>query len=328
MRYTISLFTALVLIGCTPPKALKMDNITASGSLIDPKGIIAPMNAPEYVQAGYNKVYSLCTTYFDDLISEKNSVGFAGDISSAGGAAAAAIMGIASVSSGAIGGMGAGVGFLTATINSFDKHELVTPYPDETKSLILKALNEFASSNSPSTTTDAGQAVDRVQQYAEMCTYSGISRFAKEALTKADVTTIGNNVNILTPQDTVYVGQIQTALNGTLLNFDQLAWLRVYVGAPDTITEPNKDDIKILTDEFSTSVKLFTTDNKDPASDGSNLLDYKNDKIILIRNALDKMYNNNIKFKSRVDNLNAQFHTNKVIPTTNPSNTPKSVSVM
>lgn len=144
------------------------------------------LSRKEFIAAGYNKVYSACTEYFDALIKLKNNSAHESEVSNAVGTAATTIMGLAQAYSPAVGITSAGFGLISNYFNSYDKNELLTPYPDETKGLILDAMRLYAEKNPPTNDllTDSG-ALARVYQYAEMCTYSGISRYAKETLTKS-----------------------------------------------------------------------------------------------------------------------------------------------
>lgn len=136
----------------------------------------------EFIAAGYNKAYGLCTDYFDALIKAKNNTAFYSESIAAAGNAATTIMGLAKAYSPTVGIVSAGFGVINSALLGYDKNELITPYPDETKGLILKALDEFYNANPPIETQTDGEAINRVLKYTEMCTYSGISRFAKVTL--------------------------------------------------------------------------------------------------------------------------------------------------
>ena len=136
----------------------------------------------DYTAAGYNYVYRQCSNYFDSLILYQNKTHFTNDIVVAGGSGSGAILGLAKASSAAIGGLAAGVGFVTSAINSFDNRALITPYPNETKTLILSALDTYRGSYPPAGARTPAEAIVNVQHFAELCTYSGITRAAKQAL--------------------------------------------------------------------------------------------------------------------------------------------------
>ncbi|QJU59677.1 hypothetical protein HL653_19670 [Sphingomonas sp. AP4-R1] len=146
---------------------------------------VDPITPADYTDAGYSYVFRQCNTYFDTLIRLQHKTGFGSDMVGAGGATAGAVLGLAKASSMAIGIVAAGFGFLGTAVTSFDRRALITPYPDETKTLIIGALNRYRAAFPPSSIRTPGEAHANVQRYAELCTYSGITRAAKEALSNA-----------------------------------------------------------------------------------------------------------------------------------------------
>jgi len=178
MKFFFILLNVFIMQGC----------MTATPTMKNAIDVTQPdlkhLNRKEFIAAGYNKTYGLCTDYFDALIRAKNNTAFFGESIAAAGNAATTIMGLAKAYSPAIGMVSAGFGAISSALFDFDKDELMTPYPDETKGLILKALEEFSNANPPMQTQTDGEAINRVLQYTEMCTYSGISRFAKVTLAK------------------------------------------------------------------------------------------------------------------------------------------------
>lgn len=138
----------------------------------------------DYTAAGYNYVYRQCSNYFDSLILYQNKVGYASDLTVAGGTSLGAILGIAKSSAAAISGVAAGVGFASAALTAFQNRALITPYPNETKTLILSALDTYRAKNAPDAMTTPAEAITNVQHFAELCTYSGITRAAKQALSQ------------------------------------------------------------------------------------------------------------------------------------------------
>jgi len=234
-KWLLLLLTPWLVDGCSewsfgpePPKMVESSDVTAQFTSHEDMAF-KTMTPAQYVATGYNLVYSNCTNYFDALIKLQNQTGFVKDTTIAGGSAAGAILGLAKASSAVIGGLAAGVGFAAATIDSFDKRALVTPYPDETKSLILAALDKFSSDAPADTTSSPGIAIARVQHYAELCTYSGISRFAKQALQAAKLGSDNQQGSILTDADKVSAAGIAGLLKTTQqLSQDQLALLYWY----------------------------------------------------------------------------------------------------
>lgn len=185
-----------------------------------------PVTPAEYTAAGYNYVYRQCNNYFDSLILLQNESGFSGDLIVASGSALGTILGLARASSVAIGAIAATTGFATATVNSYNSRALMTPYPNETKSLIISALDSYRAKFPPNSISDAPEAILNVQHFAELCTYSGITRAAKQALATASGTVqqVGKgDVSVLVAAITAQLGAPDT------LKPRQLAALYGYV---------------------------------------------------------------------------------------------------
>jgi len=152
---------------------------------------ITPAN---YTAAGYSYVYRQCSNYFDTLILYQNKVNFANDEVVTGGSSLGAVLGLVKASSAAVGAVAAGVGFVSSSLTAFNNRALITPYPNETKTMILNALDVYRSKYAPNQMTSASEAILNVQHFAELCTYSGITRAAKQALSnyKGDVISSSN----------------------------------------------------------------------------------------------------------------------------------------
>lgn len=140
--------------------------------------------ASECTQEGYDNVYKACVGYFDVLIHAKNENKISSDIISSANKYQATILAALSTATPAIAVSTSVIGFIGSIFESFDKNLLI-PYPDETKSLILAALAAHKQLYPPSKAKSDGEAREFVQMYAEMCTYSGISRFSRQALQNA-----------------------------------------------------------------------------------------------------------------------------------------------
>ncbi len=144
-------------------------------------------DAPAYVYNGYNNIYRLCNVYFDNLILAQNKDAFSNDLAVSSGSTVGTILGLAKSSAAAIGIIAAGTGFASSVIQSYSNRALMTPYPSETKTLVITALDAYQQQTPSTSAQNKLQAISMVQHYAELCTYSGISRLAKQAISSATI---------------------------------------------------------------------------------------------------------------------------------------------
>jgi hypothetical protein len=143
----------------------------------------------EYVGVGYASTYEACSNYFDVLIRSQNMTAYSGDIARSVGATGIALNALrkdAELAQREIVRWTAATGLVTTIIDAFDDRALMTPYPTETKTLILRALTTYEQRNPPSAADTRAEALSFVAGYAEMCTYSGVTRFSKQALSNAE----------------------------------------------------------------------------------------------------------------------------------------------
>ena len=194
------------------------------------------IRAEEYTAAGYSYVYRQCSNYFDGLIMLQNENGFNGDLVSASGSAVATIMGLVRASSASIGAIAATTGFASTTFNAFNTRALMTPYPTETKTLILGGLDDYRAKYPPDASKDAATAILNVQHYAELCTYSGITRAAKKALAavKIEASPAGGDAAAgTTPQPSAEALALRAGISAKLkvatMKPKEFAWLIEYV---------------------------------------------------------------------------------------------------
>jgi hypothetical protein len=140
------------------------------------------------LQIYYNTTYKLCSDYFDNLIEIQNQTHYTGDVLTAGATMATAMITLRknmTDAANSIARIAAGGAFANAIVSKFDERALMTPYPTETKGLILAAMSAYETHVKPSTVDDPYLAQSHAMHYAELCTYSGITRSAKEALNAA-----------------------------------------------------------------------------------------------------------------------------------------------
>ncbi|WP_133244949.1 hypothetical protein [Caulobacter radicis] len=198
-----------------------------------------------YVEAGYYGVDKACNAYFDNLIQAQNIAGFSSDAITAAGAAGASVEALrknSALAARQLARIAAGGALANAVVGAYDRRALMTPYPSETKTLIVEALYKFRQENPLSDVRTGAQAALVVERYAEICTYSGITRFAKLALSRAPTPAVTN------PPSTMLNGAQVAAAGGieALLKVDagslsdrQLAILQYYVNElPDPAAAP------------------------------------------------------------------------------------------
>lgn len=137
----------------------------------------------KYQKVGYEIVERECGNFFDSLDRTEDRLNFTRQELTLGGTAAAGIL--AALKAGISPITIAGIAFPLAasSIDNSKNTLLITPYPDETYGLIKAALKAFR--DGASTPTDIYDAVGQVQNYAALCTYSGIHQLAKQALATA-----------------------------------------------------------------------------------------------------------------------------------------------
>lgn len=271
------------LTGCSTaldrfgPQAPMLPSPAAVGKLAeDTNREAARAGSPaEYVQYGYNLNFETCSAYFDALIKLQNQTRYTGDLVTAGGTAVSAMVGLrknAEDAANSLVRIAAGSSFLGTVLSSFDERALMTPYPTETKTLILDGLSQFEARALPASAITYSQATMLVQRHAELCTYSGISRAAKQALTRARPQQDDEPApSKLTAQDNEKVTRISFALlmGSSRLDERQIALLHYYLNTKPTAFK-DTDRAEALLAELPAGVaKLLRKGDgtlKDPAT--------------------------------------------------------------
>lgn len=188
-----------------------------------------------YVAAGYVLTYDKCTTYFNNLIELQNQTNFTSDVFAATGTMTSAMVSLrknATDAAKSLARIAAGASFVSTLFSNYEDRLLMTPYPSETKSLILAGLNTFEKDAPPSGVTTSYEAAMLVQKYAELCTYSGITRAAKQAIANARPENAeSDSKSILSQEDRINALSVSFALdlNGAALTDRQIAVLYYYL---------------------------------------------------------------------------------------------------
>lgn len=218
----------------------------------------------EYVGFGYAKVYQSCSAYFDVLIRSQNLAGYSGDIARSAGATGIALNTLradAELAQREIVRWTAVTGLVTTIIDAFDDRALMTPYPTETKTLILRALTAYEERNPPGAADSRAEALSFVAGYAEMCTYSGATRFAKQALSNAEPRPGGPTA--ISPAEQALLKALAITLGDASapLSLRQVAILEYHFNMQPTWDAGSKQR-KALLAELPAGVKAQLVDNK------------------------------------------------------------------
>jgi hypothetical protein len=176
-----------VIAGCqtpTPPTAPAPADLNQEATALSNAASIAGVkDAATYVRVGYELVDRECGTFFDALDKAEDQATFARQELTLGGAGAAGILSALKAGTVPITITGIAVPLVANSIENYQNTKLLTPYPDETYSLIKAALKSYqAAATAP---VDIYDAAHLVQGYASICTYAGIHQLAKQALNNA-----------------------------------------------------------------------------------------------------------------------------------------------
>lgn len=193
-RTTISLGLAAVLLtGCGKVNPITVpvpEDVTKATTAM---AEAARSNTPDsYVRVGFALVESQCHAFFDVLDKAQDQATYARRELTLAGGAAAGILAALKAGIVPITVTGIAVPFVVDSIGAYNDVILFTPYPDETGALVKDALSTYRE-NIKQQPADIYDAVRLVQNYAAICTYSGIHQLAKQALAKASTTDQGPN---------------------------------------------------------------------------------------------------------------------------------------
>jgi hypothetical protein len=181
----IGLFGLAACTDITPPTTPAPATIATEANALAQAQLAGDPN--KYVKVGYELVERECGNFFDALDKAEDQATFASQELNLAGTAAAGILG--ALKAGVTPITIAGIAFPLApnSILNYQKSLLLTAYPDETYSLVKSGLKTYCdNSGNPA---DIYDAVGLVQNYAAICTYSGIHSLAKQAIATATTTT-------------------------------------------------------------------------------------------------------------------------------------------
>lgn len=276
MARVLALVFVLPLSGCLSSGVFgpKPPLIPGPGELHSAYTNMNTMTGPpaEYVGAGYAEVYKSCGDYFDNLILAQNVAGFTGDVARGVGTTGVTIAALrqnAALAQREIIKWSAGTALVGTIIDSYNDRALMTPYPSETKTLILRALTTYEERNPPRAADTRPEALSFVAAYAEMCTYSGVTRFAKQALANAEPKPAPGNTPTSSAADQGYLKAVATTLGdpAAQLNLRQAALLHYHLVGSPTWDESKPEEVahrKALISELPETVKGNFLNQKEP----------------------------------------------------------------
>jgi hypothetical protein len=222
----------------------------------------ATLDPAEFTQAGYRIVFTECSQYFDSIVKTDNGLKMTKADVVAAGSAAAVIAALSKASAKTIGIVAAAFGFGVAVIDNFDQYSFATPYPTQTRGLILKALAAYRQSNSPETAKTISDASDLIAGYANLCTYSGIAELAAESISKATPTDVSKNGPLFTDAQKTALQPINTILAlpaGTQLTDNDYV---VLAAIADPTTDGNTALLDAIVATISSNIPPATVANK------------------------------------------------------------------
>lgn len=195
LRRTASMFVVLLLLsGCqtignqmglsaeevSPPKGVEL--ITSAAALNTAMTTSSGVTPVQVAELGYSTVSDSCDLYFASLIKANNRLQLTKADLTSFGSAAAVISTLTGATPKVIGGTAALFGLASSITSNFEQYAFATPYPVQTNVLITKALAAYAEAAPPSSMVTIQQAVASVSGYARLCSFTGISVLAQQAI--------------------------------------------------------------------------------------------------------------------------------------------------
>lgn len=257
-RFASAMLTVLCLSGCqtignkmglsaeevTPPKGV--DLITSAAALNTAMTANNGVTPTQVAELGYSTVSDSCDLYFAALIKANNRLQLTKADLTSFGTAAAVISTLTGATPKVIGGTAALFGLASSITSNFEQYAFATPYPVQTNMLITKALTVYAEAAPPSSMLTIQQAVASVAGYARLCSFTGISVLAQQAIAAAvPVNTAGTSSIFSTSDRTQYLN-----------NVDALVAL-----AGKTLAETDYAKLAVMADSATTPAQFATLQN-------------------------------------------------------------------
>lgn len=191
----------------------------------------------QVAELGYSTVSDSCDLYFSALIKANNRLQLTKADLTSFGTAAAVISTLTGAAPKVIGGTAALFGLASSITSNFEQYAFATPYPVQTSMLITNALMVYSQAAPPSSMVTIQQAVASVAGYARLCSFTGISVLAQQAIAAGvPVNTAGTSSIFSTSDRTQYLNSVDALLavaGKTLADTDYVA---LAVMADSTVT--------------------------------------------------------------------------------------------
>ena len=133
-----------------------------------------PEQVRRHVRAGMALSDLYCDTYFRRISRRWNERLFLRDTTNDVGAAISAILGIANAGSGLTGAVGAAFGLADSRFRNYDQIFVVSPDLPALQRLVRQKREELRTSIEANLPQDFYGAQDRILEYAELCSYTGM----------------------------------------------------------------------------------------------------------------------------------------------------------
>lgn len=226
-RVCTATLLAVALSGCitTPsPSVPAASDIAASvRALYSAAGVNVPTQAGSdpriidvsvFAQVGYNLVDAQCSQYFDAITEAHSGLKMTASDITAAGAAAAVISTLARASARQIGITAAVFGFGGVAVNNIEQYAFATPYPTQTRTLVLKALTAYRQASPPASAKTLPEAMDDVAGYANLCTFAGIASLSEQAIAAGTPVNVSSTQSLFTSDErTSYLAPIDVLLS-------------------------------------------------------------------------------------------------------------------
>jgi hypothetical protein len=214
--------SSLVLNACAPATLRVKDATNAStiGAQVTAiftgakQTVPTSIDAPTLAQVGYQLVDSSCSDYFDAVTKASNGWKMTKADFIALGAATATIAALAKASAKQVGIAAAAFGFGGLVIDNIEQYAYATPYPIQTRGLILKAFTAYRQSSPPKIAATIPDAIDQIAGYANLCTYAGIASLVEDSISKATPVDASTATPLFSDKDkTQFIQPINKALS-------------------------------------------------------------------------------------------------------------------
>ena len=222
----------------SPPKGV--DLISSAAALNTAMSTNNGVTPVQVAELGYSTVSDSCDLYFASLIKANNHLQLTKADLTSFGTAAAVISTLTGATPKVVGGTAALFGLASSITSNFEQYAFATPYPVQTNVLITKALAAYAEAAPPSSMVTIQQAVASVAGYARLCSFTGISVLAQQAIAAGvPVNTAGTASIFSTSDRTQYLSNVDAlvAIAGKTLTDSDYVTLAVMA---DSAVAPNQ----------------------------------------------------------------------------------------